>query len=50
MGECHAALGDLDAAIDAFEASFELGRLHPDWWELQYLAEENIRNLRIDTA
>jgi hypothetical protein len=50
MGECHAALGDLDAAIDAFEASFELGRLHPDWRELQDLAEENIRSLRIDIA
>lgn len=57
MGECHAALGDLEAALgdleaatDAFEASFELGRLHPDWRELQDLAEENIRSLRIDMA
>eukprot|EP01036_Dinobryon_divergens_P011385 gene11385-15318_t len=50
MGECHAALGDLEAATDAFEASFELGRLHPDWRELQDLAEENIRSLRIDMA
>jgi len=50
MGECHAALADLEAATDAFEASFELGRLHPDWRELQDLAEENIRSLRIDMA